>query len=767
MGKFILFFSVLFLSAQSGWSQELDGWEVYPSFSTIVSLTSDSEVIYAGTLGGVFKVEDNELITVTTMDGLYRSNPRSIVYDVEYERIFAGYIDGTIDIINFQDKNVQRLEDIRRVDRFSSKGINEFKIHAGDLYVATQFGIVVYDLQDLVVEKSFVQIGDFDIGTEINQLDINSDSILVATDQGAGLASLNDNLDQATNWITYNTSNGFNTDQISGVAFFDEGKYAVNEQTVLIFQNGSWEEFEAFPPGEVLNIRTNLTGEILGASTSTSIITLDDQQESVTVSPELESVITDFEILNGELAIGTSNEGLVIANLMSENIQSYLPSGPYLNFFNEMVIDEGNLVATSTSEFPSADILNPIRSYYIYNDGIWENYNRNTASELSTVETVYTVGQNDSSYYLGSWGHGIIKHEKISNNITVYNSSNSNLTGIFADPSYVVISGIESDSRNNVWAVSYNSQDPLYVQLEGSEQWDSFQNVSGSDNYYKLFIDSFDQKWISLITTSNTGLGLLIIDSEYVENPNDDRYIKLTSGSGNGNLPDDKVKTFIQDKRDEVWIGTERGIARFVFPELMIEGGANEREAQWLINEDTTASSRFLLRDVNVSAMAVNDANQKWIGSENQGLWLLNEDGSRIEKRFTSENSNLISDNINSIAIDNSTGEVFIATDLGLVSYQDIPKAPVPEMDKLKVYPNPFQYSRHDQILIEGLSDATRIKIIGVDGFVVNELSAQGGRISWDGYDYNGNQLGSGVYFVIAYEESGRERGLGKVVIVR
>jgi len=68
---------------------------------------------------------------------------------------------------------------------------------------------------------------------------------------------------------------------------------------------------------------------------------------------------------------------------------------------------------------------------------------------------------------------------------------------------------------------------------------------------------------------------------------------------------------------------------------------------------------------------------------------------------------------------------------------------------------------------VEGLSESTRIKVLGVDGIVVNELAAQGGRISWDGYDYNGNKLGTGVYFLIAFEESGRETGIGKVVIVK
>lgn len=767
MRRFLLFLFIITFCCKNGWSQELEGWEVYPSLSTITGIASGSDKIFAATLGGVFRIENEVLRTITTMDGLYRSNPTSIIYDEQGDRIFAGYVDGTIDVINFDNENTLRLEDIKRVNRYSSKQINDLEIYEGSLYVATQFGIVIYNLQNLVVENSYSRIGGFDAGIEINQLVVVNDSLFVATDQGVGLANLTENLNEANNWIVFNSNDGFDSDVITDIGYFIDLIYAVNEQTVFRLENGNWEAVGLFPAGEIIKMNTNSTFDLIGAATSSNVITLDQQQNTQTFTPELNSSITEFEILNGELIIGTSNEGLLLINSENNESQKYLPSGPYLNFFNDLHIDEERLLSTSTSEFPSADVLNPVRGYYILSDGIWDNYNRNTVNELSTVETVYTVGQNDSSYYFGSWGHGIIKHEKATNEITVYNSSNSNLSGIFADPNYVVISGVAGDSRNNVWAISYNSEDPLYVQLEGQEQWLPFQNVSGSDNYYRLFIDSFDQKWISLITDNNAGLGLLIVDTGDPEDPNDDRYTKLTSSQNNGNLPDDKVKAFIQDKRSEVWIGTERGIGRFIFPELIIDGGVNERQSQWLINEDTTAASRFLLRDVNVSAMAVNDANQKWIGSENQGLWLLNEDGSRIEKRFTSENSSLISDNINSIDINRNTGEVFIATDLGLVSYQDIPQAPVSEMDKLKIFPNPFQYTKHEQVIIEGLSDATRIKILGVDGFVVNELRAQGGRISWDGYDYNGNQLGSGVYFVIAYEDSGRERGIGKVVIIR
>ena len=49
-----------------------------------------------------------------------------------------------------------------------------------------------------------------------------------------------------------------------------------------------------------------------------------------------------------------------------------------------------------------------------------------------------------------------------------------------------------------------------------------------------------------------------------------------------------------------------------------------------------------------------------------------------------------ISNNILSIAINEELGEVFVATDRGLVSFIDIAQSPKAEMGSLKVYPNPF-----------------------------------------------------------------------------
>lgn len=750
-------------------SQNLQEWQVYPSFSTVNSISVNNGVIYNATLGGIFVVENEETIShLTTMDGLHRANPSNIIYDSLNSRLIAGYIDGTLDIIDLENNEIDRLDDISRVNRFNSKRINDFEIYNERLYVSTSFGIVIYNLQTLMVESSFVNLGEFNIGTEVNDLDIADGKIYAATSQGVAVGDLDLNLEESVNWETHTESNGLPSEMVDEIKVYDSSLFILISGEIYEYDSINWSPSTAFKSSNYETLATDRNRENIAVATEDSLTIINSEGTSIII-PDLDSRITALELIDDQIYIGSSNEGLLVLNYSNSTQDQYLPTGPYLNFFSKILADENTMVATSTVEFPQSDPFNPIRGYYISKNGSWDNYNINTSSTLASrdVGSVFSIGQNDSSYFFGAWGDGVIKHNKSSDEIQVYDRGNSALVGLRSNPNYVVISGLDSDSDNNMWAISYDSEYPLNLQMDNQDDWIPFRGETGSDIYYNLFIDSHDQKWISLITNANSGLGLYVLDTGNPEDPDDDRGVKLTSSLNTGNLPDQKVNAFVEDKNGEVWIGTGRGIARFIFPEFIIEGGADERRSQWLINEDTSAVSRYLLRDVNVTTLAVNDANQKWVGSENQGLWLLNAEGSRIEQRFTVDNSDLISNNIESISINNATGEVFVATELGLISFQDIPKSPVVEMNKLKVFPNPFEYSRHNQIVIEGLSDETTVKILGVDGVVVNELTGIGGRINWDGFDYNGNQLGSGVYFVVAYEHDGRERGMGKVVIIR
>ena len=769
--KSILFFLLLLMPLVNGLSQELGSWKVYSSFSTVNSVVAlDENQVYVSTSGGIFTLENNEIDKVfTTTEGMYRLDPSHSAYDGARNRLIFSYPDGTIDLFNIDSELFQKNEDITRVNQFSSKSINEIILTETELFVATDFGIVIFTLDGFFVNASVLKLGEFERGIRVNDIDISNGMLYCATQQGVAVADLNSNLLEQSSWVNYSEADGFQREIVNKVIEFDSDLYALVSDTLYRFNGDKWESNNDFGNIGVQDFYKTDNELIVLLSNSIIVTNTEGTEQSILLEGSTRPL--SVSSIGNKLFIGTSDKGIIEYDLddLAQNTQ-YLPDGPYLNFFNKLNVVNNTLLSTSTSVFPQADPFNPIRGYYLFQDEEWINYNIRTNEVMAqnNFGTVFSQANTSSDYYFGGWGAGVIRHNIENNEISIFNANNSGLTGIADSRSFVVIAGMDSDSNDNLWATSYDSDNPLNMLQSGSDDWNHFRKVSiPTDNlYFNLFIDSNNQKWISLVDFSNNGKGLLILDTGDPLDDSDDEFRKLTADENNGNLPNELISSIVEDKNGEIWIGTARGIARFIFPNFIVESNnPNDYQAQWLINEDTSAISRFLLRDVNVSSIAVNQANEKWIGSVNQGIWVLNEEGSRIEKRFTKENSSLISNNILSIAVNDENGEVFIATDLGLVSYKDLAITPRSKMDELKVFPNPFTYSRNSQIVIEGLSEATNIKILGVDGTVVQELETRGG--SWNGLDYQGNRLGTGVYFVVALEQDGSEKGVGKVVIIK
>ena len=76
---------------------------------------------------------------------MYRLDGRVISYLEGFNTLMIGYIDGMIDLYNLETGSFERIEDIRRVQSFSARAVNSILFKNGSIYVATDFGVVVYD----------------------------------------------------------------------------------------------------------------------------------------------------------------------------------------------------------------------------------------------------------------------------------------------------------------------------------------------------------------------------------------------------------------------------------------------------------------------------------------------------------------------------------------------------------------------------------------------------------------------------------------------
>ena len=125
-----------------------------------------------------------------------------------------------------------------------------------------------------------------------------------------------------------------------------------------------------------------------------------------------------------------------------------------------------------------------------------------------------------------------------------------------------------------------------------------------------------------------------------------------------------------------------------------------------------------------------------------------------------------MSNDIVDIAIDDESGEVYIGTGLGIVSYKGTATGGNPVHSNVYVYPNPVREDYNSTIAIMGLVENAKVKITDISGNLVYQTTALGGQAVWDGNNYNGVRARTGVYLVFSTDDQGKETYVTKFVII-
>lgn len=221
------------------------------------------------------------------------------------------------------------------------------------------------------------------------------------------------------------------------------------------------------------------------------------------------------------------------------------------------------------------------------------------------------------------------------------------------------------------------------------------------------------------------------------------------------------------DKNGNLWVATNAGPI-YLTPEQMNDPSLGFTQYKVPRNDGTNLAD-YLLTGVNLSCIVIDEANRKWIGTLENGLYVISADNNEEIHHFTTENSNILSNIIRDIAINPTNGEVFIATEEGLCSYMSGTSQVNEEMTKDNVwaYPNPVKPEYSGLITITGLSYNADVKITTSNGVLVNEGRSTGGSYTWDGCDLDGKKVASGIYMVQTAKSDGSKGTVCKIAIVR
>ena len=126
----------------------------------------------------------------------------------------------------------------------------------------------------------------------------------------------------------------------------------------------------------------------------------------------------------------------------------------------------------------------------------------------------------------------------------------------------------------------------------------------------------------------------------------------------------------------------------------------------------------------------------------------------------------MLSNDVKKIAIDGATGEVYFATAKGICSFRSTATEGAETNSNVLVFPNPVPPGFSGTIAIRGVANNAIIKITELDGRLVYQTRALGGQAVWDGRNYKGQKISSGVYLVLVSDDGRTEKSTTKIIFI-
>ncbi|MEM7572284.1 MAG: hypothetical protein AAF433_05270 [Bacteroidota bacterium] len=757
---------------------------------------SPTEVIYS-TGNAVYFLDKEELSIrrLTRSEGLSETNVRRLSYHPPTEALIIVYENSVIDLYYPNGT----FETLNQIDNFNASGgdkrINHLHFGPGNLvYLSAGFGVTAIDLDDLTFQFTTFT------GIAVLATAQLGDDLFAATEEGIYQVSLNSaNVADFGNWILLGEESGLPADYSStAVAVYQDELYLGVNQDVWRWNNGNasihydapqtgW-RIQYLTPGRSFLLAGYAFIEEMGFDRQLALLTENGVTRAFTANcvGQTNAAIEDEQ---GRIWFGDDDSGIrYLPDPMASECPRLAYSGPHRDIVYRMAHDGQSLwVAAGALDVRLSPDPGNTQGVYRFSDGQWTTYDLRTRDEFlgrdgvagftgavdspDDVTNVVGVRRNPvtNEVWVSSYFEGALSYDLSADAFTLYDEINSSLQ--IADgerEGRVRVGNAAFDAAGNTYFGNPLAEDRLPISVRTPEgEWAALGGGCSLNEAFDILVDRAGFVW--QIHGFVSGPGVSVLDPAGTPlDPSDDRC--RTISTANSDIPTNEAYSLAVDLDGDVWIGTSQGIVIFECGSSVFDIDlCNGRRP---VVSDDEGNNAFLLETELIQCITVDGANQKWIGTTG-GAYLLSPDGEEQLAFFDEDNSPLLDNNVKAIAVDPTNGTVFFGTEDGIIAYRgSATEAEGIHAEELVVFPNPVEPGYDGPIAITGLARDARVKITDISGTLVYEDNAAGGQFTWDGADYNGRKVQSGVYLIFS-ATNGRFRldnpdsAVGKLVIVR
>lgn len=752
-------------------------WTNYQSYQSASKLADAGELVYCAGNGGLFTYNktDNSVQKLSSINGLSDVGINALAYGAETDVVLIAYKNSNIDLVF--GKDIYNLSDIKRKQIMGNKAINKIMFDGNLAYLSCGFGIVVINTEKKEIKDTYYIA---DGGAQLNVYDITADDtyLYAATAEGIYRALASEpNLQDYSNWhrfenIPHASESFTQIENLNGKIIACYTPETGNDELYML-NNNNWsrvfpEISKVFDMTVAFNDRIIISneGDVYIFNETGGII--EKIYQYIFADSQSNGIDPRCTLLNedGSYWIADNWYGLVHKN--GNNSEAVSPDGPVDNRVFSLYMSEENLWVTSGGRNAAwGNLWNQAR-FQKYSAGTWTAFDHSKYPIMSQFHDVVCMvaDPNDPEHvFAGFWGAGVLEFQG-EELVKQHSYHNSTLQTAIADANFVAIGGMAFDSNGTLWVNNGGVGKVLSSYKNGEWKAYSLPDLSNGVNLGDIVITKDGDKWLAL---SNRNKDIYVVKGDNEDRKWQRNVAYFSNGVEAQEYEMHEVYCMTMDRDGAIWVGSSKGVGVYDNPARIWNSTDQDPLAKYARQPGLELGDGIyhpLLASETVTAIAVDGGNRKWCGTKANGVFLISEDGEKELEHFNVDNSPLLSNEITSIAINDKSGEVFLGTAEGLISYMGVATEPEDTFTDVYVYPNPVRETYDGPIVITGLMEDTDVKITDISGNLVFHDTSVGGQASWDGKNLNGKRCHTGVYLVFLNNKTGEETFVTKILFI-